>query len=196
MLYLLGGCPLLGKTTAARKVSFACHIPMVEADDICSIAGKTSDRFSLFRSMTYYDYFTEKPIEQILADAKMYQDGIEPVILSFLEEKAASGDHIIEGLCIMPHMVDELGPDVRSLFLTGSDALIEAQYKSLKDFGVKSKNKPRFDANYLRRLKWYNDCIREETLAYSMPRVELDRMRADLCQILLDAWGLKTKPEP
>lgn len=190
MIYLLGGCPLLGKTTVAREISFQYRIPLIEADDICSVAGKTSNRFNLFEEMPYYDYFTESSINKILDDAKKYQEKIEPILAAFIQEKALSGDYIIEGFSIMPHMIKKQCQNVKSFFLVATNGLIERQYERLTDFGCKSKNKGLFDSNYLERLKWYNTNIRREVAFWNSPFMELDELGSHVSKEIIKSWNL------
>lgn len=168
---LIGGSPMIGKTTASKRIASAYGISCMSTDDIGEILQTAAD-INPMKGLNYLDYYESKSFDTQIDDLKKYHKHIEKAILKMVEIHSTWGSSmVIEGYAIYPHSVDFENPNVDSVWLIASEELLRSRLEKSQAFENAS---PRARESYLSRSIWHNRLIENECKTMNCKHLYVD----------------------
>ncbi|MHB9130870.1 MAG: hypothetical protein ACYDBB_07230 [Armatimonadota bacterium] len=188
---LLGGAPMVGKSTIARKLAARLAYGCLSTDDLGQASGTvtTAQEYPAFHYMDgidYREYYVSRSVENLIADAARNHTAIWPGISRVITAHATWGDPVvIEGWALSPLRVAELdAPHVVSLWLIASDAVLESRVRAATDFYGGASDEAAMIRHYVALSEWYNQRIREEAASVGLPIIQVTiHSSPDLIQV-------------
>ena len=173
---LIGGPGGAGKTTLGRALASRLGYGSTTVDDLSIVARmfstpKSHPPLHVMRAGGHTHYFTESPVEQLIADAEELADtmwpSLERVIASHLSLK---GPVVLDWWLFSPSKVAELGDEVGSLWIWVDPGELERRERVLAPPFVEGSLDPeRMLANFMARSLWRNDLVRGEAEQVGLP---------------------------
>lgn len=177
---LIGGAPLVGKSTLARLLAAQLAYGCLSTDDLGQAIGAvtTAQSYPAFHEMDgidYREYYVTHSVEALIADAERRHTALWPAIAQVITAHATWGDPlVIEGWALYPARVAALGlPNVVSHWLIADDAVFESRIRAAADFYRGASDEEAMLRHFTARSRWYNARIRAEALALQMPVVQV-----------------------
>jgi 2-phosphoglycerate kinase len=162
---LIGGSPMVGKSTAAISLAAKLAYPCISTDDIGEVLQTVTD-ISPMRGHDYLDYYTCREKAKLIEDITDYHKKMEPAIRKLAEIHSAWGNPlIIEGYALYPDQFKEQNGNVFSVWLIADKHLLENRLNSNTDFYKNAKDPEKGRENYLYRSEWHNEKIFEQCKA-------------------------------
>jgi len=159
---LIGGSPMIGKSTVSILLAAKLLYPCISTDDIGEILRTISD-ISPMKDTFYLDYYSNSGKDQLIADIVMYHQRLEKSIYRLIEIHSSWGSPlIIEGWALYPNMIEEIKSDhVFSVWLIAEEDLLKQ--RMIKSNFYQGANSPeKVIENYLHRSEWHNKTIFEQ----------------------------------
>ena len=123
-IILIGGSPMSGKSTLARKIACKYAMGNISTDDIGEILQINWD-INPMKEFNYQDYYTKKQIKDLTEEAYEYHKNMVPAILKLIEIHSTWGNPaVIEGWALYPNMVKGLEKGIKKLWLISDEALL------------------------------------------------------------------------
>jgi 2-phosphoglycerate kinase len=173
---LIGGPPGAGKSTLGRALAARLEAKSVTVDDLMSAARAVTTPEShpglhVMARTPFAEYFTEGPVERLIADAETQSEAVWPIIEKVARDHARWGPPLVlDGWTLRPGRVSALGlSEVRSLWLAIDPAVLEARERENTGFTSTSSDPERMHRNFMGRSLWANTHIREQATAQSLP---------------------------
>ena len=158
---LIGGSPMVGKSSVALEIASKLKYPCVSTDDIGE-ALQTVVPIDPMRGKDFREYYASTPIEELTADIRRYHAAMEPAIERLVDIHSSWGNPLlIEGWALYPsHVRQFAGGRVAAVWLIAADGLLEARLSAKPGFldGAAARN-------YLRRSAWHNALLLEQCKA-------------------------------
>lgn len=166
-IVLIGGPQATGKTTIAKELSSRLGIPWISTDQIRTICGITSKGKVDFK-------------EEIKNNEEIWL-GVERLIRSPFPWEGV----IIEGVAILPHLVNSLDVKVDSMFIidTNEERISKTIYERslLPWINTKTEEDQKKKVSYILD---FNNFIKSETQKYNLPLLEISKSDQDIENIL------------
>lgn len=193
---LIGGAPGTGKTTLGSALAARFGVTSLTIDDLLTAAQAVTSPEShpglhIMRGMAYQEYFTNNPVEYLIADAILQHETawrlVEPVIRKHATWAPAI---VIDGWHLRPYKVDQLGFDnVRSAWIVADESVLEERIRNDGEWLRSSRDPEKMVVNFLARSLWFNALIKKQAAALQMTILLQDGKRSaeELCGLVMDA---------
>lgn len=160
---LIGGSPMIGKSTLAAQIASDKRIPCISTDDIGEVI-QTVLCLDPMRGAFYLDYYAETPKDALIEDIQQYHLQMQPAIRKLVNNHATWGSPLVmEGWALYPDdWADGDNAKVKALWLVAEDGVLEHRLRQNLDFYKEAKNPQKVIDNYLFRSEWHNRLIREQ----------------------------------
>lgn len=197
-VYLIGGAPGVGKTTLGSALAARLGITSLSIDDLMTAAQavttpETHPDLHIMSTVPHLEYFTDRPVERLAADAEAQHAAVWPVVERVVRKHARWGAPIvIDGWHIRPERVVALGLDgVWAGWIIASPSVLEERERGNLGWMRGSTDPDRMLANFLGRSLWFNGMIEERVIDLGMDvlRQPGDASVEDLCDAVLRASG-------
>jgi len=161
---LIGGSPMVGKSTASVKLASKLLYPCIPTDDIGTVF-KTISGFDPMKGLLYSDYYANTEKEQLIDDMIQYHKKYEAAIFNLIAAHSTewSSPLIMEGWALYPNQVNGIKDEnVFSVCLIAADGLLKKRVIMNKGFYQNAKEPEKVIENYLYRSEWHNKKIFDE----------------------------------
>lgn len=140
-------------------------------------------------------YFTEGPVEHLIADSEAMQDAFWPAVERVVRMHALTkGPIVMDWWLLAPHLVaaSEIR-DVASLWLHIDPSVLEHRERANVEFLSGSDNPDQMLENFMRRSLWRNQFVISEAQRLGLPLIHQDGTipLGDLVDSALGALGWK-----
>lgn len=192
---LIGGPPMVGKTTVSRTLSVRLGWSALSTDDIGrSIRAVTTPEshpdLHPMRGFDYQEYYTSRSTEELISEADRHHRAAWPAVAAVIKSHARwAGPLIIEGWALMPEAVAGLDlPGVASLWLVAEGGVLEDRVRREESFWRGAYDEELMVRRYLARSAWHNQRIRHDAtrLGLTLIPVEASSTPDDLCNLCVE----------
>lgn len=180
---LIGGAPMVGKSTLARKLAARFEYECFSTDDLGQAIGAvtTAQSHPALHEMDGYDYreyYVTRCVDDLIADAECRHAALWPAIAQVITAHATWGNPVVlEGWALYPSRVAQLAlPNVASLWLVADDEVLEARVRTAVDFYCGASDEETMIRHFVARSQWHNGRIRKECFEHGMPVVSVARL--------------------
>ncbi|HEY3375977.1 MAG TPA: AAA family ATPase [Armatimonadota bacterium] len=163
---LIGGAPMVGKSTVARKLAARLEYACLSTDDIGQAIGAvtTAQSHPAFHEMDgldYREYYATRSVDDLIADAERRHAALWPAIAQMIIAHATWGDPmVLEGWALCPTRVAQLGlSNVASLWLVADDDVLAARVRAAVDFYTGAADEEAMIRHFVTRSRWYNRLV-------------------------------------
>lgn len=177
---LIGGAPLSGKSTLARRLASTMEYACLATDDLSAAVRTVTSAFShpalhAINSSDFRKYYVSQTIVQLIMDAEHYQEALWPAVERVIRDHAAwAGPAIIEGWTLQPERVAKLQlAGMQSLWLVTSQEQYERRLRSDEAFWSGAADVEKLVRHFVRRSVWYDLYIRKIAPLYKLPVLEV-----------------------
>lgn len=194
-VFLIGGAPGAGKTTLGRALAAKQGIASVTIDDLLTVAQtvttpETHPGLHVMRRAPSLEYFTDRSVEELQADADIQHEACWPFVRSLIVKRATwdPASIVIDGWHLRPDKVAGLElENVRSGWIVIAPSVLIEREMDNQQWLKGSTDPQRMLENFLARSLWYNDLIAQQSAAFRMPVLYQtgDVSVDDLCEMLL-----------
>ena len=160
---LIGGSPMVGKSTVAALVASNLMFPCVSTDDIGEALQTVSD-INPMGSRDYLDYYAQSDTQRLIDDMIEYHQKLEPAIARLIDIHSDWGNPLImEGWALYPEPVGRINNEhVFSVWLIAEDGLLRKRMAMKKSFWQDAREPEKVIENYLYRSEWHNRKLLEQ----------------------------------
>jgi len=173
---LIGGAPMVGKSTLARKLATRLEYGCLSTDDLGQAIGAvtTAQSHPALHEMDgidYREYYLTRSVDDLIADAECRHTALWPAIAQVITAHATWGDPtVVEGWALYPSRVAQLAlSNVASVWLVADDEGLEARVRTAVDFYRGASDEEAMIRHFVARNWWYNERIRKESAEYILP---------------------------
>ena len=154
---LIGGSPMVGKTTLANQLCSRYGYSCLSTDDIGEILQTVTD-INPMKGLDYRQYYIDKSEEELIEDIQEYHIKIWPAVKRLVEIHSSWGTPIvIEGYALYPQLVNSIKTKgVRSIWLIGDEELFQERIAANKLFHEGASVPKLMIKKYLQRSIWHN----------------------------------------
>lgn len=190
---LIGGCPGAGKTTLGRAIAGKLGYASLTIDDLVNAARAVTTSQShpglhVTNKPNFVDYFTNSPVEQLIADATLQHQAIWPAVERTIRNHATWGTPIvIDGFHLRPEWTRDLHIDnVSAHWLVVDAAVLEERERRNTEFFGSSSNPQQMFERFLARSLWCNDLVATQAASTGDQVLRQDGSRAvdHLCRLI------------
>ncbi len=184
---LIGGSPMIGKSTVARKISAMYEWSHLSTDDIGEMLQTVVD-INPMKDMPYLDYYENTEVEVQIEDMLQYHRHIEKAILKMINIHSQWGQSMVmEGYAIYPNIVTN--KNTEAIWLIATEELIRNRLDKSKAFSsasVKAKE------NYLKRSLWHNNFVEEQCRLHNRKQLKIygNEMVDEIVKGIIEKVGL------
>ena len=179
----IGGAPLSGKTTLAKRLAAQLGYALATIDDLSTAvrAVTTPQSHAALHPMAGWDYrayYIAHAPDILIAHAAHEHDALWPAIAAVIQAHCRwAGPVIVEGWQLDPVRVASLPmSQMRAYWLLADDALLEVRLRADVAFYQGASDVERFMQHYLARSRWVNERLRR---AATHPSSVVIHVRAD-----------------
>lgn len=184
-IILIGGAPTAGKSYTARKLAEELKLPWISTDMIREVMRqlvRKEDYPKLFQhaeatSDLALEFLTHNTPEQIIQHQNDESTDVWRGVMAFMDTDYVWGSFIIEGVAILPHLVDQVmlkDKEVKSLFLVDEDE--ERVRKVIFTRGLWDDAGKYPDSVKEKEVRWvlaFNKWLMSEAEKFSLPVVKI-----------------------
>ena len=193
---LIGGPPGAGKTTLARAVAAKLDWPTMTCDDIRhAVRGVTTPEShpALHNPLGHIPYFTNGPVDKLIADAVALQDAMWPAIERVVRVHVTWKMPIVmDWWLLSPAKVAALGlAEVQSVWIEIAPDALELREKRNVEFIQESPNPEQMFENFMARALWRNTEVASKARELGLPVLQQpgDRTVGSLVDEVVDILG-------
>jgi len=191
---LIGGAPLVGKTTIAIRLAARLGYACLSTDDLGTAvrAVTTPASHPILHPMAgqdYRDYYIQHPHEKLIDDAEKQHQATWPAIAAVIKEHATwRVPAVIEGWGLRPEWVSRLGlRGVGSLWLIADEMTLRQRLLADKDFLKWARDEQKLVDHFVARSLWYNRMVQESASRSQMRLISTVGISPDeTCE---QCWG-------
>ncbi|WP_407385791.1 hypothetical protein [Ruminococcus sp.] len=155
---LIGGSPMIGKSTVAGIIAAKHMLPVLSTDDIGDILQTVSPDINPMGKMNYLDYYEKTSIPKLIEDMYSYHLAMQNAIAKMIDKHSSwAASIIIEGYAIYPDIA--LKENTEAVWLIASNALLQSRLENSPAF---QKAPETAKQHYLQRSIWHNNLILEQ----------------------------------
>ena len=159
---LIGGSPMIGKSTSAISLAAKLLYSCISTDDIGEVLQTISD-INPMRDQNYLDYYAYNKKAKLIEDIVEYHKRLEPAISRLIDIHSTWGHPlIIEGWALYPKNYKVERNNVFSIWLIADSNLLRSRLIMNEGFYSNAKEPEKFTENYLYRSEWHNKTILEQ----------------------------------
>lgn len=159
---LLGGSPMIGKSTVAKRISSMYETLNLSTDDIGEILQTIVD-INPMKDINYLDYYEYSDLDVQIRDMQEYHKNIENAIMKMINIHSNWGESmVIEGYAIYPQSFTN--DNVDAVWLIATDDLLKNRLAESAAFELASDTAKE---NYLNRSIWHNRFIEKQCKTYN-----------------------------
>ncbi|MEI7834490.1 MAG: AAA family ATPase [bacterium] len=177
---LIGGAPMVGKSTVARRLATMLGYACLSTDDLGQAIGAvtTAQSHPAFHEMDgidYREYYVTRSVDDLIADADRRHTALWPALAQIITAHATWGTPIVlEGWALYPSRLAQLAlPNVAYLWLIADDELLEARARADVDFYHGASDEEAMINHYVTRSRWHNERIQEEAEGLGLLTVQV-----------------------
>lgn len=180
---VIGGAPMTGKSTLARRLAAREGYAWLSTDDIgqavrAVTAADTHPSFHYMDGSDYREYYIATPIEQLISDAVHYCRAMQPALAAMIAAHLAWGSPIvIEGWACLPRSLAALrSTGMTAAWLVAGPGVLEQRVRANVDFYRGASDEEAMIRQFIARSAWIDARIRREAheLALTTVPVEVD----------------------
>jgi 2-phosphoglycerate kinase len=195
---LIGGAPMSGKTTVARRLAAKLGYAGLSTDDLGEAvrAITTAQSHPDFHPMAGYDYreyYVCHSVEEIISHISKQHKALWPAIEVVNRGHASWGQPIIiEGWNLYPEWVKQLElPNIKSIWLIADEELLEHWIRKDERVYRGASNEEVLIQHYLGLSVWYNAQLKRTVERMAMPSIQLglDIPHKEVCEQCLSLLG-------
>jgi 2-phosphoglycerate kinase len=179
---IIGGSPMIGKTTLAIEIASKYKYSCISTDDIGeSLRAVINDKlFNPMLNTDYKDYYQNKTIDELINDCKIQHEKYHPSILAVINAHLNWGHPIvIEGWNLYPEIIKSIKSEkICSIWLIASEELLKERLNNNKNFYKDAKNPELLKTNYLNRSLWHNKIIEEQAIQNDMRIIKISKEKS------------------
>ncbi|MCF7957983.1 MAG: hypothetical protein K9M57_05985 [Phycisphaerae bacterium] len=197
-IVLIGGAPMVGKTTVGLKIAmelgfgYLCSEDL--ADGIIAVTNRnTHESLHILEQVDHREYFMSHSAARMVSDAqtrnKACWPAVERVIMNHMNYL---GPIVIEGWDILPHQVRKLQVEgVAALWLTAGKDVFEQRVMQQEDYFVNTTGMEMFMQRFIERSVSYDELIRQHLDELELPRVDVkpDMSEQEIIERCMEAIG-------
>ena len=162
---LIGGSPMVGKSTIAVSLAAKLQCQCISTDDIGEALQTTTD-IDPMRGQNYLDYYADNGRTKLIEDIIEYHKKLEPAIYRLIDIHSTWGNPLImEGWALYPNRLKDVNSNVFSCWLIAGDDLLENRLLMNNDFYINAREPEKVIENYLYRSQWHNKLVLEQCRA-------------------------------
>lgn len=177
---LIGGPPGAGKSTLGRALASHLGYSSLTADDLLVAEGaltteESHPAFHLMSEIGHVRYFTEMPVEKLIADALGQEEAMWKVIERVIRSHVNNGAPVvIDWWLLRPVSVADLDEDrLCSVWLHIDPDALWTRERANTDWMKASSAPDRMLANFMHRSLWRNDLVFTEAADLGLPLLDL-----------------------
>ena len=165
---LIGGSPMIGKSTVAKRIAIEYSLNCISTDDIGEIL-QTALNIDPMMGRNYLEYYENTDVNSLIEDLKKYHSAMKRAIIRMIDKHSALGESmIIEGYAVYPDIV--LNENTDAIWLIASENLLRKRLEQSKVF-QNASNKAK--ENYLCRSLWHNCFIYDKCVEYGCKYINI-----------------------
>jgi len=196
---LIGGPPMSGKTTVARKLSARLSYCCVLTDDIVQAmaAITTKDSHPALHPMaghSYSEYYIARTVDELFNDALRRHEAAWPGIEEVIRAHANWGaPMVMEGWSLLPDKVAGLGlPNVASVFIILDAVTLEHRLRNESEFTEVASDKEAMIRKFVARSIRYGHLVEGVAESLRLPVVRPPRSAGPdrVFEMCWDALGM------
>ena len=164
---LIGGSPMVGKTTAAVSLAAKLAYQCISTDDIGEVLQTIAD-INPMRGQNYLDYYSDNEKSKLIDDIINYHKILEPAINRLIEIHSAWGrgkPMIMEGWALYPNNLKNTNENVFTIWLVADKNLLRTRFIANESFYKNARDPEKVIENYVFRSEWHNNLILEQCKA-------------------------------
>jgi 2-phosphoglycerate kinase len=195
---LIGGAPMSGKTSVARKLATGLGYACLSTDDLGEAIRAITNRQSHpdlhpMAGYDYREYYICHSLEELIDHVKRQHQATWPAIKAVIRAHASWGEPIIiEGWHLYPEWVNQLAlPNVKSIWLVADEALLAHRLHNDAGFYRGASDEALMIERYLKRSLWYNNHLKQAAEQLAVPTIALglDVSPEQVYKLCLDLLG-------
>lgn len=173
---LIGGSPMIGKTTLATELALKYRYNCISTDDIGEIVQTIID-INPMKDFDYREYYIKKSVENLIKETIKYHKEIWKPIKHLIEIHSTwSNPIIIEGWALYPKLLSSIKKqNIKTFWLIADEDILEKRIMGNKDFYEGASNKEKMISNYLKRSKWHNKKLYDEVIKLDKDYIMIDK---------------------
>lgn len=194
-IILIGGSPTAGKSYTARKIAESLKLPWISTDTIRGQMRKIVKKED-FPKLFFYseatpemavEYLSKNSAEKIVKHVNDESMDVWKSVKSLIETDYAWGSFIIEGVAILPHLVEKLSiknKDIKVIFLVDDDE--ERVRKTIFTRGLWDDADKYSDSVKEKEVEWvmaFNKYITKEAKKYNFPIINIGDRKKYINQV-------------
>ena len=175
---LIGGAPMVGKTTVASRLAATLGYGCLSTDDLGEAlrAVTTKDSHPHLHPMEGYDYreyYITRSLDALIADVSLEHQALWPAIQRVIHKHATWGTPIVmEGWSLWPERVIQLRlPSVQALWLVAQEETLRDRMGKARAFYGGASDEEAMRQQYLARSFWYNTRLQEAVTTFGLPGI-------------------------
>ncbi|MDA1278468.1 MAG: hypothetical protein O3B95_00280 [Chloroflexi bacterium] len=190
---LIGGPPMVGKSSVARVAAAKLGYGCTSTDDIglairTVTTAQTHPWSHAMDGIDYREYYIARSVEQLLADAMGMHEEMWPGIEAGIRAHSTWSFPIVyEGWALWPERVVETVRElenVSAVWLTASDELMEARVRNARRFYAGASDEEMMISKFLPRNIEYNNRMLDTLERLGLSSIEI--LRADSIETVVE----------
>lgn len=168
---LIGGSPMIGKTSLAIKIASQLKYCCLSTDDLGEAvrAINTNKDLDPMKGFDYRSYYLKKTAAELIEETFIQHHLMEKSIMKVVKAHYEWGHPaVIEGWNLYPEFLTKYKkPDILSIWLTANKDFFKTRIfnNNLFSSGATAENK--WIKNYLERTKWHNSIIKKQAVVFN-----------------------------
>lgn len=194
-IILIGGSPAAGKSYSARKIAESLKLPWISTDTIRGQMRKVVREKDFPNLFTHsdatpdmaVDFLSNKSAEEIVTHQNDESFDVWKGVVALIETDYVWGNFIIEGVAILPHLVDKVSvknKEIKVVFLV--DDNIERIRKTIFTRGLWDDADKYPDDVKEKEVEWvieFNNYVIREACNYGFPVIKIGNRKNYINQI-------------
>ena len=191
-VYLIGGCPLSGKTTVSMQLASYLQTMYCSTDDISEIF-QIASKISFMHDLGYKEYYQSYSLDKLIGGTKVHHGMIQSSLNRLIEIHTQwSASMLMEGWALYPEHYHSIPyTKVKRIWLIAQPEIIRERLLHRHLFDDNSND---VFEKYFQRTLWHNRYIFEQCQYYNEEYLlcESQTTPAVLQKKILDLWANKS----